>query len=188
MTYGFALADNPVREAFFDTEDLVRGFRAARPAVYNDAVASLVLAQLNAVGGAGGANGEMPLFGFDAAAFRPKRSLAGALSMMGELTATLSDGAEEGGTALLGEALCAMLEARVIEAREKLAQLRGAVGGDDGGACNMRASVEALLTSEVEALEEALERRAELVLDAQEDEAGELVGEAEPEGLAPVAQ
>eukprot|EP00966_Prymnesium_polylepis_P244849 5663710-Prymnesium_polylepis.1 len=163
MTYGFALADNPVREVFFDTEDLVRGFRTARPAVYNDAVASLVLTQLNAVGGAGGANGEMPLFGFDATGLRPKQSLAGALSMMGELTATLSDDAEDGSATLLGEALCAMLRARLAEDREKLEQLCGADGGADGGAaCSMRASVEALLSSEVEALEDALERQAEL--------------------------
>ena len=61
-----------MREVFFDTEDLLKGFVAQRPEVYSPAVASVVLAQLNAVGGAGGADGDMPLFGFDASALRPK--------------------------------------------------------------------------------------------------------------------
>ena len=63
---------NPVREVFFDTEDLLKGFVAQRPEVFSPAVASVVLAQLNAVGGAGGAEGDIPLFGFDACELRPK--------------------------------------------------------------------------------------------------------------------
>lgn len=199
MTYGFALRDNPVREVYFDTEDLVVAFREARPAVFNPVVASLVLAQLNAVSSAGGDEGDMPLFGFDASALRPKESLAGGLRLMAELTKTLSDDGEEGDD-LMEVALCAMLRTRLEEARGKLEYLAGAHRpaeachdtSDDthamamaGATCSIRTSVEALVGAEVEMLEEAVERQAELRCDAVSEV--EAVEEAKL-GLTPVAE
>lgn len=120
---------------------------------------------------------DLPLFGFDANSVRPRKSLECALDMMTDLTTSLQDGEIEDAK-LTTSCIMTMLKVRSAEVEAKLVNIRSVIESEKTPLCDqedekitaisgLRASIEALLSSELAALKSALSRQLEIRVTAE---------------------